>query len=380
MSKILRKFHGWRTDQICKIADRRKNRKARLISLLPKAPDASTTTCLAMSSCNTSAPLLRVLLVAMVFSSSVASSLARRLAFAGPAHARTCSQFHRHAASFSTRRGMSSSAAAAADGSQKEQDESRPPQPSDSEESLVSPWALAKSREGQNKARFRQHVNPLARRFQMETELPEGWPQGTFDDPSLPLHLDIGCGKGGFLLELATTRRQEQADTKMNYLGLEIRPNVARHAQGRVARYNLTGSLDFIGCNANVDLRRLLSLYQENGGGSIDFVSIQFPDPHFKAAHNKRRVVTPELVVTLADFLAEGKEVFIQSDVKELFDDMREKFREYGAELFVDTVEDFDKFIPENPIGIPTEREISVLDQDLPVYRTIFRRNEKAVA
>ena len=316
----------------------------------------------------------------MVFSSSVASSLARRLAFAGPAHARTCSQFHRHAASFSTRRGMSSSAAAAADGSQKEQDESRPPQPSDSAESLVSPWALAKSREGQNKARFRQHVNPLARRFQMETELPEGWPRGTFDDPSLPLHLDIGCGKGGFLLELATTRRQEQADTKMNYLGLEIRPNVARHAQGRVARYNLTGSLDFIGCNANVDLRRLLSLYQENGGGSIDFVSIQFPDPHFKAAHNKRRVVTPELVVTLADFLAEGKEVFIQSDVKELFDDMREKFREYGAELFVDTVEDFDKFIPENPIGIPTEREISVLDQDLPVYRTIFRRTGKAVA
>lgn len=378
MSKILRKFHGWRTDQICKIADRRKSRS--LLPVPPKAPDASTTTCLAMPSCNISTPLLRVLLVAMVFSSSVASSLARRLAFAGPAHARTCSQFHRHAASFSTRRGMSSSAAAAADGSQKEQDESRPPQPSDSEESPVSPWALAKSREGQNKARFRQHVNPLARRFQMETELPEGWPRGTFDDPSLPLHLDIGCGKGGFLLELATTRRQEQADMKMNYLGLEIRPNVARHAQGRVARYNLTGSLDFIGCNANVDLRRLLSLYQENGGGSIDFVSIQFPDPHFKAAHNKRRVVTPELVVTLADFLAEGKEVFIQSDVKELFDDMREKFREYGAELFVDAVEDFDKFIPENPIGIPTEREISVLDQDLPVYRTIFRRTGKAVA
>lgn len=271
---------------------------------------------------------------------------------------------------------MSSAAAAAAGESR---DEPRPPQPNDREETVVSPWAQARSREGQNKARFRQHVNPLARRFQMETELPEGWPRGAFDDPSLPLHLDIGCGKGGFLLELAATRRQEQAEAQMNYLGLEIRPNVARHAQGRVARYNLTGSLDFIGCNANVDLQRLLGLYQENGGGSIDFVSIQFPDPHFKAAHAKRRVVTQGLVVTLADFLAEGKEVFIQSDVKELFDDMREKFREYGAELFVDTVEDFDKFLPNNPVGIPTEREISVLDQDLPVYRTIFRRTGKAV-
>eukprot|EP00563_Minutocellus_polymorphus_P001546 CAMPEP_0181039360 /NCGR_PEP_ID=MMETSP1070-20121207/10431_1 /TAXON_ID=265543 /ORGANISM="Minutocellus polymorphus, Strain NH13" /LENGTH=305 /DNA_ID=CAMNT_0023117213 /DNA_START=197 /DNA_END=1114 /DNA_ORIENTATION=- len=279
---------------------------------------------------------------------------------------------------FTTR--LSMSTAATEESQQEQREESRPPQPNDREETLVSPWAQATTREGRNnKSRFRQHVNPLARRFQMETELPMEWPQGTFDDPSLPLHLDIGCGKGGFLLELATTRRQEQADVQMNYLGLEIRPNVARHAKGRVARYNLTGSLDFIGCNANVDLRRLLSLYQENGGGSIDFVSIQFPDPHFKASHVKRRVVTPELVVALADFLAEGKEVFIQSDVQELFDDMREKFREYGAELFEDTVEDFGKFLPENPIGVPTEREISVLDQDLPVYRTIFRRTGKAV-
>ena len=289
-------------------------------------------------------------------------------------------QLHRRQNAFASR--LSMSTAAAAEGSRQEQEESRPRQPNDREETLVSPWASAKTREGLsglNKNRFRQHVNPLARRFQMETELPEGWPRGAFDDPSLPLHLDIGCGKGGFLLELATTRRQEQAGAQMNYLGLEIRPNVARHAQGRVARHNLTGSLDFIGCNANVDLRRLLALYQENGGGSIDFVSIQFPDPHFKAAHAKRRVVTPELVVALADFLAEGKEVFIQSDVKELFDDMREKFREYGAELFDDTVADFEKFLPKNPVGVPTEREISVLDQDLPIYRTTFRRTGKAV-
>ena len=35
------------------------------------------------------------------------------------------------------------------------------------------------------------------------------------------------------------------------------------------------------------------------------FVSIQFPDPHFKVRHSKRRVVTPELVATLAKFMNE---------------------------------------------------------------------------
>lgn len=53
---------------------------------------------------------------------------------------------------------------------------------------------------------------------------------------------------------------------------------------------------------------------------------------------------------------------------------MRETIREFGSEYFVDTIEDLDQYIEENPIGVPTERELSVLEQDLPVYRTVFRR------
>ena len=29
----------------------------------------------------------------------------------------------------------------------------------------------------------------------------------------------------------------------------------------------------------------------------------------------------------------------------------------------------------ENPLGIPTEREVSVLKKGLPIYRTLFKRN-----
>ena len=37
---------------------------------------------------------------------------------------------------------------------------------------------------------------------------------------------------------------------------------------------------------------------------------------------------------------------------------------------------DIEETLDENPLGVPTEREISVLEQDLPVYRTVFRRSE----
>mmetsp|Transcript_19881 Transcript_19881/g.22180 ORF Transcript_19881/g.22180 Transcript_19881/m.22180 type:complete len:297 (-) Transcript_19881:20-910(-) len=217
--------------------------------------------------------------------------------------------------------------------------------------------------------RFRQHVNPLSRKFQMETQLPDGWPTNIFDEIFRPLHLDIGCGKGGFLLELAKERPGK------NYLGLEIRPSVAEYAKTRVATHNLEGSLGFVGCNVNVDLERVLNLYQTHGGGPIDLVSIQFPDPHFKSSHNKRRVVTPPLVETLANFMLPGSVVFLQSDIQNVLDDMRLKFRE-SDKYFQDEIDDVNEYMSENYIGIPTEREISVIKRDLPVYRTIFRRTE----
>lgn len=244
------------------------------------------------------------------------------------------------------------------------------------EDKFIPPWSIIK--EGvKNDSRFRQHVNPLARRFQMQTELPDDWPKNDFDDPTLPLHVDIGCGKGGFLLDLASKRSEgidsDSGAMKMNYLGLEIRPSVARYARERVPRWGLKGRVSFIGCNANVDLDRILSIYC-NRGGTVSYVSLQYPDPHFKKSHQKRRVLTNELVRTLAKFVPAGCDVFIQSDIKDVFDDMREKIREHGKTHFRDVVADFEETLDENPLGVPTEREISVLKQDLPVYRTVFRR------
>mmetsp|Transcript_15135 Transcript_15135/g.22003 ORF Transcript_15135/g.22003 Transcript_15135/m.22003 type:complete len:313 (+) Transcript_15135:65-1003(+) len=245
-------------------------------------------------------------------------------------------------------------------------------------DSSKSPWAPENQVETKKKgnSRFRQHVNPLARKFMMPTELGSEWPNdGTFTNPKLPLHIDIGCGKGGFLLTLATERVEtpNKEEGERNYLGLEIRPSVSKYAKERVDKWNLSGKVDFIGCNANVDLERILEKYAIYG--EVGLVSVQYPDPHFKKSHQKRRVLTPQLVHTLAKYMKEGREIFIQSDIKDVFDNMRETVREFGDEYFIDAISDIGEYMDENPVGVPTEREVSVLDQDLPVYRTVFTRN-----
>ena len=106
-------------------------------------------------------------------------------------------------------------------------------------------------------------------------------------------------------------------------------------------------------------------------------VTIQFPDPHFKNRHAKRRVVTRELVTTLAKFMPSGSTVFLQSDIQSVLDGMRFQFRAQ-SDYFVDEIQNVDEYLPTNLFGIPTEREISVLERGLPVYRTTFKRSSAA--
>jgi len=244
------------------------------------------------------------------------------------------------------------------------------------EKKIIPPWndprVLEKQlkRKKSNYRRFRQHVNPLARQYQQPTLLSDEWPTDVYHNCQKPLHLDIGCGKGGFLLDLAAK------DTQFNYLGLEIRPLVVQYANERIAIHNLTGMLDFVGCNVNVDLERIIQRCQKASGSdklNLQRVSIQFPDPLFKAQQQKRRVVTPEVVAILAKYMPADAIVFLQSDVQFALDQMRCEFRNC-SQYFVDSVQDETEYLPNNILGVPTEREVSVIEKGEPVYRAVFTR------
>jgi len=210
--------------------------------------------------------------------------------------------------------------------------------------------------------RVREHVNPLSKKYQIAATPPD-W-QTIYTDITRPLHLDIGCGKGRFLLEMA----QRQPD--WNYLGLEIRePLVEQANQWRMAA-NLS-NLYYLFCNANNSLRPLLNSLPSD---VLHVVTIQFPDPWFKRRHQKRRVVQPELVADLSEFLVEGGTVFIQSDVEEVALEMRDRFDEHPA--FIRQHMDW---LSTNPMPVQTERELLVLSFHDPVYRAIYTHDRSHI-
>ena len=207
----------------------------------------------------------------------------------------------------------------------------------------------------------RQHVNPLSRFFQLPLELPP--PADLFSDPALPIHLDIGCARGRFLLAMA------QQHPQRNHLGVEIRRALVNAAEADRQALGL-GNLHYLFCNANISLEAWLAALPP---GQLELVTIQFPDPWFKKKHHKRRVLQPALLLAIAGALDPGQRLFLQSDVLAVIEPMVALCEASGC--FSRPAADARPWRLDNPLPVPTERETYVLGQDLPVFRVLYERN-----
>lgn len=228
--------------------------------------------------------------------------------------------------------------------------------------------------------RVRQHLNPLARRWRQPIQLPQDWYSTAFEDPILPLVVDVGVAKGRFLLKLA------KQDKTRNFLGIEIREPLVHQANRCAADAGLT-NLFYLAGNANVSLLRILN---DAPLGVLQDVYIQFCDPWFKKRHAKRRMVNDQLVRDVHNALAKSKKhllqhacsmsveprLFVQTDVFEVAVEMIHLFDHHGGFSRVHSEDnlaaDENGWLLNNPIGVATEREIAVLSKGGSIYRALY--------
>ncbi len=210
---------------------------------------------------------------------------------------------------------------------------------------------------------MRQHVNPLSNFFQLPKKLPETF--RCFKNDELPLHLDIGSARGKFLLELASINKD------YNYIGVEIRESLVLASEEERKNLKLT-NLKFLFCNANISLDDWLSNLRSH---QLKRVSIQFPDPWFKRRHHKRRVLQPELLISLAKVLDENSEFFIQSDIFEVAESMKKIID--ASDCFERQNNQSPLWKVNSPFSILTEREKYVNKLNMPIYRELYLRNRQ---
>ncbi len=208
---------------------------------------------------------------------------------------------------------------------------------------------------------MRQHVNPLSKNFFEIDPIPPL--NQVFENPKLPLHLDIGCASGDFLFELSLKNKN------WNYIGIEIREKLVLNANLKM-KSRESKNLYFLFGNANNIFN------QSNNKSIINFItsiSFNFPDPWFKKKHHKRRVIQPKLINLLSNSMKRGSLIFIKTDVRDLFDHMEFTISE-SIKFKKITYQDFKFYESFNPNRIQTNREKYVILNQLKIYESIYKK------
>ena len=137
---------------------------------------------------------------------------------------------------------------------------------------------------------------------------------GVFDNDN-PVHLEIGMGKGQFILNMALS------NPDINFIGVEKFSSVASVAIKKINEYKPSNLKILVGDIANT--HDLLD-------GKIDTIYLNFSDPWPKDRHAKRRLTSPIFLAKYDGIFKDDKRIIMKTDNRGLFDYSVESLKEYG--------------------------------------------------
>lgn len=167
------------------------------------------------------------------------------------------------------------------------------------------------------------------------------------------LHLEIGCGKGRFTVEMA----KEHPD--ILFLAVEKVLDAMVIAMERADRYGLN-NVFFLGTNA----ANLPDIFSE---GEIDRIYLNFSDPWPGKRHAKRRLTHGSFLRLYRRVLKIGGALHIKTDNQDLFEFSVEEIPRFGFELSELTRD----LHADGPVGVMTDYECKFYEQGLPINRCV---------
>ncbi len=167
------------------------------------------------------------------------------------------------------------------------------------------------------------------------------------------LHLEIGCGKGGFITTLAAM------NPAINYVAIERYHDALLLTLEKAMEQKLP-NLRFI----RVDGAKLEESFAK---GEINRIYLNFSDPWPKARHAKRRLTSPGFVALYRALLHENGKIVFKTDNQPLFHYSLETFRETDWRLEHITFDLHNSPLNEN--NIMTEYEKTFSEKGFPIHQ-----------
>lgn len=190
------------------------------------------------------------------------------------------------------------------------------------------------------------------------------WNTDIFQDKH-PIHIEIGMGKGQFLLTLAMQNPQ------INYIGIERYSSVLLRAVEKLDETSVSAK---IGKNLRflcVDAGEISQIF---ASGEVSRIYLNFSDPWPKARHARRRLTSKEYFTLYDAILAPDGQVEFKTDNRGLFDFSAEQLESSDTWEITACTYDLHHDILMNQGNIMTEYEEKFSSLGNPIYKLIAAR------
>ncbi len=180
-----------------------------------------------------------------------------------------------------------------------------------------------------------------------------------------PIHIELGCGKGGFISKIASSNRN------INYIAIDMVDAMLGLAKRNIEAEYIKKELPITNLYlTRFDIERILLIMDDND--SIDRIYINFCNPWPRGKHRKKRLTHTRQLEKYRQILSENGEIYFKTDDDGLFNDSLLYFKEAGFEIIDKTYD-----LEQNDIfdgNIETEHEKMFKEQGIKIKAAKVRK------
>jgi len=181
---------------------------------------------------------------------------------------------------------------------------------------------------------------------------------GAFFGNDNPIEIEVGMGKGKFIMELA------RMNPAVNYIGIERYPSVLLRALQKRSEIELDNI--YFMC---VDAKNLAEIFAP---GEVSRVFLNFSDPWPKERHARRRLTSPEFMQVYDQILKPDGVVEFKTDNRGLFEYSLEAIPQAGWKLAAHSFDLHHSEMAEGNVMTEYETKFSALGN--PIFKLVASR------
>ena len=135
-----------------------------------------------------------------------------------------------------------------------------------------------------------------------------------FENKENPIHLELGCGKGGFISQIALQNQN------INYIAIDMVDAMLGLAKRNIENIYKENNTEVKNVYlTRYDIERVLQILDEND--KIERIYINFCNPWPRGKHRKKRLTHTRQLEKYKQFLIPNGEVYFKTDDDDLFND-----------------------------------------------------------